>query len=248
MSTKGGDNKASKPDANIHSGHRMRLKQRYAEHGLENFNDINALELLLCYAIPRRDTNVIAHSLLERFGSFREVLEASIQDLAGVKGMGESSALLIKLVADMAKRYMLSCNEIDGKSLDDVGKLGSYFVSLYMYERVEIARVVCLDSMLRPISVSEISRGTSTRTPISKKLIIDAAIKSNASAIALCHNHVRSSIYPSEADIKLTRELSSLLNEVGIRFVDHIIVMGDQFHSMRADLKTRALFVEQVGV
>lgn len=244
MGVKGGDNGALKQDGNIHSGHRMRLKQRYAEHGLENFNDINALELLLCFAIPRRDTNVIAHNLLDRFGSFHAVLEASIQDLAAVKGMGESSAILIKLVADMAKRYVLSCNDIDGESLDDVSKLGSYFVSLYMYEKIEVARVMCLDSMLRPISVTEIGRGTSTRTPISKKLIIDAAIKNSASAVALCHNHVRSSIYPSEADIQLTIELAKLLHDVGIRFVDHIIVMGSQFHSMRADLKTRSIFIE----
>ena len=83
----------------IHSGHRQRLKERYLQHGLDNFSDIEALEFLLTFALPRRDTNPIAHALLDCFGSYRQVLEADIQDLIRVPGIGENAAMLIRLTA-----------------------------------------------------------------------------------------------------------------------------------------------------
>lgn len=70
----------------VHDGHRDRLKSRFAEHGLESFNDINALELLLFYAIPRKDTNVMAHDLVDRFGSLSGVFDASLRELTGSSG------------------------------------------------------------------------------------------------------------------------------------------------------------------
>ena len=91
----------------VHDGHRERLKARYLEHGLDNFNDINVLELLLFYAIPRADTNLIAHELLNRFGSLSGVLEASIQELQNVSGIGENSALLLSLIPQVSRRYMI---------------------------------------------------------------------------------------------------------------------------------------------
>ena len=81
----------------VHDGHRERLKSRFCEHGIDSFNDLNALELLLFYAIPRRDTNVIAHALLDRFGGLSGVFEASIPELTDVPGVGENTALLIQL-------------------------------------------------------------------------------------------------------------------------------------------------------
>ncbi len=234
--------KTPKPDENVHKGHRMRLKQRFVEHGLDNFNDINALELLLCFAIPRRDTNVIAHRLLDHFGSFKNVCEVSIDRLTDVNGVGESAAILINLVAAMAKRYMLECNSITGSSLDDVNKLGKYMASLFMYEKVEVAIAVCLDNMLRPISVTEIGRGVVNITPISKKRLIDAVVTSNAASVALAHNHIGSVIYPSDEDIAVTKDISNLLKSIGVRLTDHIIVMGSEYYSMRSADVLRSIF------
>ena len=92
----------------VHDGHRERLKSRFLEHGIDSFNDLNALELLLFYAIPRRDTNVIAHALLDRFGGLSGVFEASVPELTDVPGVGENAALLLKLVPQMMKKYELS--------------------------------------------------------------------------------------------------------------------------------------------
>ena len=79
----------------IHDGHRQRMKKRFLDHGLDNFDDVNALELLLFYALPRQDTNALAHALLERFGSLSGVLEASAAELGSVPGVGESAAVPI---------------------------------------------------------------------------------------------------------------------------------------------------------
>ena len=86
----------------VHDGHRDRLKEQFRQHGLESFTDIQALELLLFYGIPRRDTNPIAHALLERFGSFYQVLEASLNELQSVDGVGENAATLLKLAKAVA--------------------------------------------------------------------------------------------------------------------------------------------------
>ena len=91
----------------VHDGHRSRMKERFRGHGLENFNDINALELLLFYAAPRRDTNGLAHALLERFGSFSAVLEANEQELLAVPGIGENAVTLLRLIPAVSRRYLL---------------------------------------------------------------------------------------------------------------------------------------------
>ncbi|MBQ1834845.1 MAG: hypothetical protein II111_03925, partial [Oscillospiraceae bacterium] len=97
--------------SNTHGGHRARLKQRFLEHGLDNFNDLNALELLLFYAIPRQDTNEIAHRLLDRFGSFAAVLEATLEELQEIPGVGENTATLLKLIPQIDRRYLMSKTE-----------------------------------------------------------------------------------------------------------------------------------------
>ena len=89
----------------IHSGHRERMKQRFRETGFDGFSDVNALELLLFYAIPRQDTNPIAHALLDRFGSFHGVIDAHYEDLLKVNGVGENTALFLKMIPAVCKRY-----------------------------------------------------------------------------------------------------------------------------------------------
>ena len=90
---------------NPHEGHRSKLKKRFLTQGLTGFEDHNILELILFFAIPRRDTNVIAHELLNKFGSFSRVFEASVEELCSVDGIGEHAAHLIKTYPAVAKRY-----------------------------------------------------------------------------------------------------------------------------------------------
>lgn len=142
----------------VHDGHRERLKARYLEHGLDNFNDINVLELLLFYAIPRADTNLIAHELLNRFGSLSGVLEASIQELQNVSGIGENSALLLSLIPQVSRRYMIDKTKPQ-KKINSASAAGKYFMPIFMYERDEVLYMLCLDSQKCVICCQLISRG-----------------------------------------------------------------------------------------
>ncbi len=111
----------------VHDGHRSRMKERFRGHGLENFNDINALELLLFYAAPRRDTNGMAHALLERFGSFSAVLEANEQELLAVPGIGENAVTLLRLIPEVSRRYLLDKTP-SNEPIDSAEAAGHYFI------------------------------------------------------------------------------------------------------------------------
>ena len=215
----------------VHDGHRQRMKQRFLEHGLDNFNDINALELLLFYALPRCDTNVVAHRLLDSFGSLPAVLEASAQELEKVEGVGESAAVLLRLVPQMSRRYMTAkADSMD--VLSDSAAAGSYFLPRYMYEQDEVVYLACLDSVHRVICCREIGRGVVNAAEVSVRKIVELALQQNSAAAILSHNHINGLALPSRDDEMTTRKISSALGLVGIKLVDHIIVAGDEFVSM----------------
>ena len=111
----------------IHDGHRQRLKQRFLEEGLESFTDIQVLELLLFFSVPRQDTNPIAHALLDHFGSLYQVLEAPVEELRKVKGVGDQSALLLSLMNDVARYYQVD-RTMREKILPTVQACGEYLV------------------------------------------------------------------------------------------------------------------------
>ena len=227
----GSDERRDVEKKNIHEGHRARLRKRYAQHGLDNFDDVNALELLLFYTIPRRDTNEIAHALLERFGSLEKVLEASIFELCEVKGVGETSAELITLIAAMSRRYMMEREDL-GNVMDSIQALGRYLVAQYMYEKVEVFRLICLDGKNRILANVEISRGTVNMTEFSTRLVIQTALKYNSAQVILAHNHVGAELKMSGRDLTSTKHLKTALRDVGIMLLDHIIVCGQNFISM----------------
>lgn len=216
---------------NIHAGHRERMKKRFAVHGLDNFDDVNVLELLLFYARPRCDTNVIAHNLLERFGGLHQVFEASIPELSSVNGVGEATAVFLHLIPAVCRRYMCD-REFDGTVLDSTEAAGKYAIALFMFEREEVLRLICLDNMQRVINSSVMSRGTVNATPISHRRILEEVIRVNASAVILMHNHVNAPDLPSAEDIKATKELARLLESTGVKLQDHIIVSGSKYYSM----------------
>ena len=94
----------------LHDGHRARLKKRFLEYGAEGIDDVNLLELLLFFALPRVDTNETAHELLARFGTIDGVLEASADELLATPGVGENAAVLLKLIPTLEKLYLAAKN------------------------------------------------------------------------------------------------------------------------------------------
>lgn len=216
----------------VHDGHRERLKSRFLEHGIDSFNDLNALELLLFYAIPRRDTNVLAHALLDRFGGLSGVFEASIPELTSVPGVGENAALLIKLVPQMMKKYELS-RVSDMRAFRNPSQVAQFLIPRFMAEREELVLVLCLDSRNNMLCCEVLNRGVVNAVDISVRRLVETALKHKAGAVVLAHNHPDGVAMPSREDEAFTEKTMEALRLMGIRMIDHIIVAGKNFFSMR---------------
>lgn len=214
----------------VHDGHRERMKTSFKKNGLDSMNDVNALELLLFYAIPRRDTNVIAHALLDHFGSLFRVFSASIQELCAVEGVGENTAILISMIPQLVRKSMVSDAEKISviKNSKDAGK---YLVPRFAFEQDEVALLVCLDSQKRVIGCFELGRGVVNKVSVDVRKVVELALRYKASSVILAHNHPDSFALPSLADTAMTEQIYRSLRLVGITLADHIIVSGEDYVS-----------------
>ncbi len=214
----------------VHDGHRERLRQSFLEHGLSGMNDINALELLLFYAVPRRDTNELAHLLLQHFGSLDGVFSASAEELCEVEGIGAYAASLLTLVPEIMKKSRLSkSREIRQiRSSDDAGE---YLLPYFMNERDEVVYLLCLDSKRAVICCAEMGRGVVNAVDASVRRIVEKALKVKACSVIIAHNHPGGIAIPSREDDIFTRCLYNALDTVGIRLEDHIIVADEDYIS-----------------
>jgi DNA repair protein RadC len=216
----------------VHDGHRERLKANFAENGLDGFNDLNALELLLFYAIPRRDTNVIAHELINRFGSLDGVFNASLQELMDVPGIGENAALLIRLVPQMAKKRELS-KVSNMKEFCRSSEVAKFLIPRFINERDEVAMVVCLDTQNCLLCCEVLNHGDVKSVDISVRRLVETALKHKASAVVLAHNHPDGALLPSREDEVFTNNARDALRLLEIRMMDHLIIAGNRYFSMK---------------
>ena len=213
-----------------HAGHRERMRERFARAGLAGFAPHEALELLLTFAIPRRDVNPLAHQLLSHFGSLHRVLEASVEDLQLVPGMGRSAATLVALLLPLFRLYReeLAAERGKGGAGDNLPALCQ---ALLMGETVERFYVLALDRQGKLLGHSRISSGDDGETAVYPRLIVQALLRFGASACVLAHNHPSGALAPSGADLSLTRALAEMMRPLGITLRDHVIVGGDGVYS-----------------
>lgn len=212
----------------IHEGHRQRLKDKFLEHGFDGFEPHNILELLLFYSIPRKDTNEIAHDLLNAFGSLKNVFSANFEDLIKVKGITENSATLIKMIPQIAKEYMDdSLREVP--LFDNAHKIGKFFVNKYLGEKNEIVYAMLLSNKFELLSVLKVHEGSVNSAQVSTRKILDAVVRHNASMIVLAHNHPDGTVCPSMDDIETTANLMTAFNAFDIKLIEHFIVAGNEY-------------------
>ena len=219
-------------EKNIHAGHRQRQKDKFLEYGLDNFTDIEALELLLFYAIPQIDTNELAHELLERFGSFRSVMEADWRDIVAVKGIKKNSAALLTLVRELNRRYIRYGRKI-GQKIRGAADAGEYVQTYFTYETAEKIVMLCLDGASRVVGEHVLAEGTPDRVDLPVRTLVDFALRDGAARVILAHNHLDHNAVPSNADINTTRQLFHALRLIGVYLMDHIVVADNGFVSMR---------------
>lgn len=215
----------------IHDGHRERTKKRFRSHGLDNFADHNVLELLLFYALPRGDVNPIAHALIDRFESLAAVFDAPVEELVKVEGVGENTALLIKLIPQISRRYLISKSAFLG-ILDSTAKAGEYLLPRFHAERDEVVYMVCLDAKCKVLSCRLIARGSVNSTNVSVRKIVENALTYNSTSVIISHNHTSGIALPSKEDKLTTLKIRSALNAVDIILTDHIIVADDDYVSL----------------
>ncbi len=215
----------------MHEGHRQRLKKRFRLDGLDKFEDHTALELLLFYALPQHDTNPLAHALMDHFGKLAAVFDAPMEDLMKVKGVGENTALLIKLIPQMSRKYLVSKAD-NVICLNTTCKAGKYLLPRFYAHRNEVVYIVCLDAKCKVLGCIQLFEGNVNSANVSIRKIIETALSFNATSVILAHNHTSGIALPSADDEKTTILIKNALESVSIRLSDHIIIADDDFVSM----------------
>lgn len=213
----------------IHQGHRERKKAQFLRYGLDPFADHEVLELLLFYALPRVDTNPVAHRLLEKFGSLDMIFSASVQELMQVEGVGEHAAVLLSLVPQAFRR---SCIQGEDTILDSARKAGEFFLGRYEGVKREVMYQVCLDMKYKVIRCTEVGKGGISKADVNVREIVENAILYKASAVLLAHNHPSGIALPSREDEIATIHIKDALSTLGVELLDHVIVADGDFVSL----------------
>lgn len=214
-----------------HDGHRKRLKARFRTLGENALRDHELLELLLFYAIPRADTNTMAHTLLNRFGSLRGVFRAPADALRTVPGIGENAAIFFKVLAAVHSRVLLQ-GRTDDRVLDGSAAAAAFLAPRFQGLDCECVHLVCLDGRKRVISCEELSRGVPTQVEISVRRVVEIALHNSAQGVVLAHNHPDAAPIPSREDEIVTLQISQALATIGITLVDHIVLSDSEYVSM----------------
>lgn len=215
--------------SNIHKNHRSRLKNQFLNNGIEALTDVQKLELMLFYSIPQKDTNPIAHELLNKFGSLKDVLSANQNELIKVNGVKENTALLIKLINDLINIYHRPSGD---ESLCSATKAKEFVSNLYIGINVEKFYVICLSKNNRVLKTECVESGTTDEVKVPIRKISEIAISAKCNRIIIAHNHPYGKAQMSDEDCSFTYSVlcSSILNSIEV--IDHIIVGTDSAISL----------------
>lgn len=210
---------------NPHRGHRQRLKGRYVETQGQSFNIHELIELLLFYSIPRANTNEIAHSLVERFGSINNMIEADIDELKLVHGVGDESAVLLKLVLSLAKEYAEEKRKLPSR-LDCISKAVEYANQHTIGAIKELVFAIFMDENFNIIDTNLVASGTINEARPTLRNVLELCVLKRATRMILFHNHPSGDCEPSVEDIDMTIMLKRELEIIGVTLVEHLIVDG----------------------
>ena len=215
----------------IHTGHRQRLKDRFLKEGLDQFEELYVLELLLYYCIPQKDTNPIAHALLDYFGSLTAVFAATPEELQKVPGIGKNAATFLTLIPQVGRYYQIKRAE-PGDILTTIGQCGQYLVPYFIGRENETVFLLCLDAKCKVLGCKLVGEGSVNSANIPIRRVVELALKTNATTVILAHNHPSGLALPSSDDIQTTLRLAKAMDAVEITLADHIVVADNDFVSM----------------
>lgn len=213
----------------MHQHHRERMRERCIQNGFDSFATHELLEMLLYYSIPRADTNGVAHGLLERFGSLKGICEASVDELVMTEGVGRQSAILLRLIPELMKRYAME--EIEPRAVyDSVGRLADYFVRAFIGLDHECLYMMLLNNRMNMIDCVLVSEGSVNSSTVPIRLMTQKALFKKASSVVLAHNHPAGLALPSGRDIEVTETLIGAFDAIGVTLLEHLIIADGRFY------------------
>ena len=247
--TKKSPKQAATKSSNIHRNHRSRLKNQFIENGIDKLTDIQKLELLLFYAIPQKDTNPLAHRLLDEFGSLSDVMCAKYSELMKVDGIKENSATLIRFFGSMLNY----CGRpIEDTVINSSAKAKEYATKYFSHVHVEQFYVFCLTKSGKVKKAFLINSGSTSEVNVQIRNITEKSLETNCERMIIAHNHPHGKAVMSSQDARFTYSLlcSCILNN--IELLDHIIVGTDRTISLfeqgiMATLKEKASQIIQIS-
>lgn len=217
----------------LHKEHRKRLRRRFLENGLDGFEDHEALEMLLYYSIARKDTNEIAHLLLDEFGGLPQVLSAPPEQLQKIEGIGEYSAAYMSFINDFIRFVYSKKKEAEFTALQSLDDCGDYLYPRYLGRRNEVVYLLCLDGKCKVLGCKLVGEGSVNSAAVPIRKIVELALQLNASTVVLAHNHPNGVAVPSVEDLGTTRVLANALAAVDVILADHIIYADEEYISLR---------------
>ena len=225
------DQPTKKPEKPHYHGHRARLRGRFLKGGAAALQDYELLELLLTFAIPYSDVKPLAKGLIQHFGSFNQVLDASAEALMEFTGLREYSAVLIKLVKACSETYLKE-DALQRQRIASLPALVDYCRSAMGGLPDEQFRVIFLNSQNEIIAEEVVQEGTVNQTVVYPRKVLELALKHKATGLILVHNHPSGNLTPSAADLELTRSLVKASHSLNLTVHDHLIISRHGYFSL----------------
>jgi DNA repair protein RadC len=221
-------------DDHHYLGHRKRLRERFIKSGLDGFADYEVIELLLTLAIPRSDVKQPAKALIARFRNLRAILDAPVEELQAVTGLGSVAAVALRIIRAAASLYLQQTAE-GQEALADSSKLADFWRMRLGELKNEVFEVAYLDSGYRLLrdGIERLEEGTVDRAAVYPRRVIESALRHGAAAIVLAHNHPNGQVQPTEQDKLLTRAIGLAADAVHLKVLDHMILSPDEAFSFR---------------
>jgi len=217
---------------NVHGGHRMRLDKKVIEKGLEMLEPHEQLEHLLFAVIPRGDTNALAHRLLDKFVTVAGVINADVEELMTIDGVGKRTAMFLTSLPQLLGIVERSISVEAPPKLETTEDVATFVRSYFYGKLTEEIYVMSLNSSFRLLAVSKLSEGAPNEAYIYPSLAVKQAIRDNASVVIIAHNHPCGLVNPSKDDITLSAKLHGAFKSVDIQFKDSVIIAGSEYYSI----------------
>ena len=218
---------------NPHKNHRQRLYETINGVGFDKVNDFLALEFILTYVIPRQDTNPVAHRLIDRFGSISKAMDASVNELQDIKGLGLQSARMLTMLPKVFERYWADKGKSSNKPLRSKNDLIEYTHRFMQNKDIEELYGVFMDTANRVIGTAKLSSGDAMKVVINKKVLLQKCLAyPSAVSITIAHCHPNNAAFPSATDKVAIVGVTELLKTIGLEVYDSLVFAGKKCYSM----------------